>query len=145
MTEFEGRNYDSQAEIEFVRLARRANWNITNYGDREYEIIANTFPTPSQDPTLQGYLKRVAYHSAPMRKPERAVYTPDFHIEIDGKEYIVEVKGKWKASKGITHKESEEHISYQLRKTLFLSKHKCNFLEFVFEGKMNFTCLYYHS
>lgn len=140
----------SKLEELFLEYCEMCNWEILWYWETSYEIIEDVFQTQEKDEKLEKILydSEVFFDISKMRKPQHAWYTPDFLIVIDGKKYIVEVKAYWKNSdiEWVSKKDAEFNIAYQLRKTLFLSKYKCNFLEVSTDkwGK-NLTCSYYYS
>ena len=144
------RTFRSKLEELFMEYCEMEKWKIVWYWDESFEIIPNVFETQGTERKLEKtlYDSEVFYDVQKMRKPQHAVYTPDFKVIINWELWIVEVKAFWKKSNAEwqTKAEVEHSIAYQIRKTLFLSKYEVNFLEVSTDRSWkSLSCLYYRS
>lgn len=130
--------FDSGAEAMLAEYLDTAKWiTVKSFRPEGYMIMEDILSKRTEDKKLDEVILWVAYDVYSARKAkESAVYTPDFIIEINKKEYIVECKNKYE----ITHDRA-----YVLRKKLFMQKFpEKRFLEFMYMWKSKgFECRKY--
>lgn len=129
------RTFDSLSEIRFMEFCEQAKIKIIRYNtDKSHKY--QLFDKPElwiRSKKLEKVLWKsdIIYEIDKMRNMEASFKSWDFHIEIDGQEFLCEVKWKFTNKNEMSMNERQYYTAWAMVKSMMAAKYKLPFIVFV--------------